>query len=140
MRPPEVEFVLAASFSIMTSHDHHLTVAKTFNDLKMFSVMCLYTGNLALHSELTELYIWTEKWNCCVADLRVVGLLQLCPCRKYWWFSSTGIRLIPITTASGPASRVQGVMIPWLTWWSGLAESSSPLITATGPAGRRQKS
>lgn len=48
-------------------------------------------------------------------DLRVAGLLQLCPCLKYWGFSTTGIRVIPMTTASGPASRVQGVMIPWLT-------------------------
>lgn len=71
-------------------------------------------------------------------DLRVAGLLQLCPCLKYWGFSTTGIRVIPMTTASGPASRVQGVMIPWLTWWRGLAESSSPLITATGP-GIRQR-
>lgn len=74
----------------------------------------------------------------CHKDLRVAGLLQLCPCLKYWGFSTTGIRVIPMTTASGPASRVQGVMIPWLTWWRGLAESSSPLITATGP-GRRQR-
>lgn len=64
---------------------------------------------------------------------QVVGLLQLCPCRKYCGFSMTGMRLMPITTASGPASREQGVTIPWLTWWRGLAESSSPLMTATGP-------
>lgn len=70
---------------------------------------------------------------------QVVGLLQLCPCRKYCGFSITGIRVIPITTASGPASRVHGVMMPWLTWWRGLAESSSPLITATGPAERKRE-
>lgn len=67
---------------------------------------------------------------------QVAGLLQLCPCLKYCGFSMTGIRVIPMTTASGPASRVQGVMMPWLTWCRGLAESSSPLITATGPEGR----
>lgn len=83
----------------------------------------------------------TGTLNCCQIhwkDLRVAGLLQLCPCLKYWGFSTTGIRVIPMTTASGLASRVQGVIIPWLTWWRGLAESSSPLITATGP-GKRQK-
>ena len=41
---------------------------------------------------------------------------------------------MPITTVSGPASRDEGVVMPWLMWWRGLAESSSPLITATGPA------
>ncbi len=69
---------------------------------------------------------------------QVVGLLQLNPCRKYCGFSMTGMRLMPITTASGPASREQGVTIPWLTWWRGLAESSSPLITATGPVEKAQ--
>lgn len=68
----------------------------------------------------------------------MAGLLQLCPCLKYWGFSTTGMRVIPMTTASGPASRVQGVIIPWLTWWRGLAESSSPLITATGPGMKRE--
>ncbi len=69
---------------------------------------------------------------------QVVGLLQLCPYRKYCGFSMTGMRLMPITTASGPASREQGVTIPWLTWWRGLAESSSPLMTATGPVEQAQ--
>lgn len=49
----------------------------------------------------------------------------------------TGMRVMPITTVSGPASRDEGVVMPWLMWWSGLAESSSPLITATGPANTR---
>lgn len=78
---------------------------------------------------------WTKQR---LSDSRVAGLLQLCPCLKYWGFSTTGMRVMPMTTASGPASRVQGVIIPWLTWWRGLAESSSPLMTATGP-GTRQK-
>jgi len=47
--------------------------------------------------------------------LQVAGLLQWCPCLKYCGFSMTGIRVIPITTASCPASRVQGLMIPWFT-------------------------
>lgn len=46
----------------------------------------------------------------------------------------TGIRVMPMTTVSGPASSDEGVVMPWLIWCSGLAESSSPLITATGPA------
>lgn len=49
----------------------------------------------------------------------------------------TGMRVMPMTTVSGPASRDEGVVMPWLMWWSGLAESSSPLITATGPANTR---
>lgn len=49
----------------------------------------------------------------------------------------TGMRVMPITTVSGPASRDEGVVMPWLMWWRGLAESSSPLITATGPANTR---
>lgn len=48
----------------------------------------------------------------------------------------TGMRVMPITTVSGPASRDEGVVMPWLMWCSGLAESSSPLMTATGPARR----
>ena len=52
-------------------------------------------------------------WVC--EHSQVVGLLQLCPCLKYWGFSTTGIRLIPMTTASGPASSVHGVMMPWFT-------------------------
>lgn len=44
---------------------------------------------------------------------------------------------MPITTVSGPASRDEGVVMPWLMWCRGLAESSSPLITATGPANTR---
>lgn len=46
----------------------------------------------------------------------------------------TGIRVMPMTTVSGPASNEEGVVMPWLMWCSGLAESSSPLMTATGPA------
>lgn len=46
----------------------------------------------------------------------------------------TGMRVIPMTTVSGPASSDEGVVMPWLMWCSGLAESSSPLMTATGPA------
>lgn len=49
------------------------------------------------------------------SNLQVVGLLQLWPCLKYCGFSMTGIRVIPITTASGPASSVQGLMMPWFT-------------------------
>lgn len=48
----------------------------------------------------------------------------------------TGMRVMPMTTVSGPASRDEGVVMPWLMWCSGLAESSSPLMTATGPARR----
>lgn len=70
--------------------------------------------------------------------LQVVGLLQLCPCLKYCGFSMTGILVIPITTASAPASSAQELIIPWFTWWRGLAESSSPLITATGPRKRER--
>lgn len=80
-----------------------------------------------------ETHLRWDSWDGPTSDLRVAGLLQLCPCLKYWGFSTTGMRVIPMTTASGPASRVHGVMIPWLTWWRGLAESSSPLMTATGP-------
>lgn len=46
----------------------------------------------------------------------------------------TGMRVMPMTTVSGPASSDEGVVMPWLMWCSGLAESSSPLMTATGPA------
>lgn len=45
----------------------------------------------------------------------------------------TGMRVIPMTTVSGPASNDEGVVMPWLMWCRGLAESSSPLMTATGP-------
>lgn len=57
----------------------------------------------------------------------------MCPWRKYWGFSMTGMRVMPMTTVSGPASSDEGVVMPWLMWCSGLAESSSPLMTATGP-------
>ena len=46
----------------------------------------------------------------------------------------TGMRVMPMTTVSGPASSDEGAVMPWLMWCSGLAESSSPLMTATGPA------
>lgn len=65
----------------------------------------------------------------------VSGLWQLWPWRKYWGFSMTGMRVMPMTTVSGPVSSEEGVVMPWLMWCRGLAESSSPLMTATGPAG-----
>lgn len=127
----------------------HIKISsECYNLVHIYSSIWLHS--FRLHADVVT---FTEDWaedffrgdtgtlNCCQIhwkDLRVAGLLQLCPCLKYWGFSTTGIRVIPMTTASGLASRVQGVIIPWLTWWRGLAESSSPLITATGP-GKRQK-
>lgn len=85
-------------------------------------LVCFYTTPYKIRDSIQSYY------------LHVSGLWQLCPWRKYWGFSMTGMRVMPMTTVSGPASSDEGVVMPWLMWCSGLAESSSPLMTATGPA------
>lgn len=84
---------------------------ENFHETKTFGNKAMFSGADEEDNDDDE---HMTSWHQGVYS-QVVGLLQLCPCLKYCGFSMTGILVIPITTASCPASRVQGLIIPWFT-------------------------